>query len=152
MVEAYELFPFIPLIVFSFLCVGCCGCCCVCGILLTAVYAISKLKKKYTSRQRHHSPSTSTQQPIQNSNTPARPSSGDSSQLSTHHQSNQPTFPQPTFPQPTFPQPTFPQPVYSEPEKVSEAKLPQATLHQGDAPPGYEEAITMKTLEIKSSD
>ena len=149
MVEAYELFPFMPLIVFGALCVGCCGCCCVCGILWTTVYAIGKLTKKYTSRQSHHSPSTSTQQPIQNSNTPTRPSSGDSLQLSAHQQSNQPTFPQPTL---VLPQPTFPQPVYSEPEKVSEAKLPQATLHQGDAPPGYKEAVTMKTLKIKSSD
>lgn len=47
-------------------------------------------------------------------------------------------------PQP-HPQNTQTQAVFSEPQQVS---LPEATLHQGDAPPGYEEAIRMKSVVI----
>ena len=38
------------------------------------------------------------------------------------------------------------QTIVSVPEPIS---LPEATLHQGDAPPGYEEAIRMTTINIE---
>ena len=41
----------------------------------------------------------------------------------------------------------IPQATTSEP-----VPLPEATLHQGDAPPGYEEAIGMKTVDIAGLD
>ena len=40
----------------------------------------------------------------------------------------------------------YPQSQTSEP-----VSLPEATLHQGDAPPGYEEAVGMKTIDIDVS-
>ena len=40
-------------------------------------------------------------------------------------------------------QSNYPQPVPSQ-----QVSLPEATLHQGDAPPGYEEAVRMKTVDI----
>ena len=41
----------------------------------------------------------------------------------------------------------IPQATTSEP-----VPLPEATLHQGDAPPGYQEAIGMKTVDIAGLD
>ena len=38
------------------------------------------------------------------------------------------------------------------PQASEPASLPEATLHQGDAPPGYEEAIGMETVIIKDLD
>ena len=37
----------------------------------------------------------------------------------------------------------------STPEPVS---LPKATLHQGEAPPTYEEAIRMKTVDLSQQE
>ena len=47
--------------------------------------------------------------------------------------------------QSNYPQPVPSQPAYTEPQQVS---LPEATLHQGDAPPGYEEAVRFTTVNI----
>ena len=47
--------------------------------------------------------------------------------------------------QSNYPQPVPSQPPYTEPQQVS---LPEATLHQGDAPPGYEEAVKFTTVNI----
>ena len=57
---------------------------------------------------------------------------------------SQPYPVQSNYPQ-TYPVPpqTYPVPsqlAYTEPQQVS---LPEATLHQGDAPPGYTEAVVM---------
>ena len=41
----------------------------------------------------------------------------------------------------------IPQTTTSEP-----VSLPEATLHQGDAPPAYEEAVRMKTVDITDQD
>ena len=49
--------------------------------------------------------------------------------------------------QSNYPQPVPSQPPYTEPQQVS---LPEATLHQGDAPPGYEEAVDYTTVNIDS--
>ena len=48
---------------------------------------------------------------------------------------------------PLGPPGAVPQATTSEP-----VPLPEATLHQGDAPPGYEEAIGMKTVDIADLD
>ena len=50
---------------------------------------------------------------------------------------------------PPGPPGTTSQTVSQAPEPVS---LPEATLHQGDAPPGYAEAIGMKTVDIADQD
>ena len=47
--------------------------------------------------------------------------------------------------QSNYPQPVPSQPPYTEPQQVS---LPEATLHQGDAPPGYAEAVGFATVNI----
>ena len=38
------------------------------------------------------------------------------------------------------------------PQASEPVSLPEATLHQGDAPPGYAEAIGLKTVDITSQD
>ena len=48
---------------------------------------------------------------------------------------------------PLGPPGAVPQPTTSEP-----VPLPEATLHQGDAPPGYAEAVGMKTVDIAGQD
>ena len=47
--------------------------------------------------------------------------------------------------QSNYPQPVPSQPPYTEPQRVP---LPEATLHQGDAPPGYVEAIKFTTVTV----
>ena len=47
------------------------------------------------------------------------------------------------YPQSSVPYPPSTRQTVTEAQPVS---LPEATLHQGDAPPGYEEAIRMKTV------
>lgn len=50
---------------------------------------------------------------------------------------------------PAYPTPA-PQPTATvEPQPVS---LPEATLHQGDAPPAYEEAVRMKTVDLENDE
>ena len=65
---------------------------------------------------------------------------------------SQPAYPVPSsYPQPvplSYPQPvpsSYPQFPLPEPQQVS---LPKATLHQGDAPPGYSEAVGMTTVKL----
>ena len=48
-------------------------------------------------------------------------------------------------PYPNYPQLVPSQPAYPVPQQIS---LPEATLHQGDAPPGYEEAVGFTTVNI----
>lgn len=59
------------------------------------------------------------------------------------------SYPQQTYHYPQSGHPAYPpQPTATvEPQPVS---LPEATLHQGDAPPAYEEAIRMRTVDFES--
>ena len=52
-------------------------------------------------------------------------------------------------PQSSTPYPTSPagSTSHTVPVAVEPVSLPEATLHRGDAPPGYNEAITMKTID-----
>ena len=78
----------------------------------------------------------STQQVIYSHSTPAGSGSQPYPAQSNYPQS----YPAP--PQ-TYPVPS--QLAYTEPQQVS---LPEATLHQGDAPPGYAEAVVMTTVAV----
>jgi hypothetical protein len=54
----------------------------------------------------------------------------------------------------TVPNPSPPVPPEATPQATTSesASLTHATLHQGDAPPGYAEAIGMKTVDIAGQD
>ena len=114
---------FLPVIIFVV--IACVMCVlfwvCVCGIV-----CFTKSRTSAVTRIPHNVRERSTQQVIY-------PHAGGGSQ---------PYPGQSNYPQ-SYPVPS--QLAYTEPQQVS---LPEATLHQGDAPPGYEEAIRMKVVDI----
>ena len=69
-------------------------------------------------------------------------------------QSQYPSGSQP-YPGQTYNHPQSGYPAYSTPTsqptatELQPVSLPEATLHQGDAPPGYEEAVRMRTVDLE---
>ena len=72
-----------------------------------------------------------------------------------HPQSQYPSGSQP-YPRQTYHHPQSGYPAYSTPTpqptatELQPVSLPEATLYQGDAPPGYEEAVRMRTVDFES--
>ena len=128
----------VPVTIVSLVTFGMCGfvVCIMCCIIV-------KNRNMQNPRTTFNAREVSTQQVIYSHSTPA---SGGSQPYPA--QSNYPqTYPAPpqTYPVPSQTYPVPPQLAYTEPQQVS---LPEATLHQGDAPPGYTEAVVMTTVAV----